>query len=192
MKAATEIWPTNPDLASFSGDLVKGSDMRAQALMEFDRLLSQRNYRQIFENQAQFIASVADDLARKQQLEKVLKDMGRLELIVGGAKELASSSPPAAWEKVEKESKAYPDDPVLSKLRADLGVKASEFVTAIENGRQHEEKQLVGSALAWYLKAKRMHPPSDFAREGVKRLVDQIQAGDAAPAPAEPPSALNN
>lgn len=192
MKAATEIWPTNPDLASFSGDLVKGSDMRAQALMEFDRLLSQRNYRQIFENQAQFIASVADDLARKQQLEKVLKDMGRLELIIGGAKELASSSPPAAWEKVEKESAAYPDDPVLSKLRADLGVKASEFVTAIENGRQHEDKQQVGSALAWYLKAKRMHPPSDFARDGVKRLVDHIQSGDAPPAPAEPPSALNN
>lgn len=191
MKAATEIWPTNPDLAGFSGDLVKGSDMRAQALMEFDRLLSQRNYRQIFENQATFIASVADDLARKEQLEKVLKDMGRLELIIGGAKELASSSPPAAWEKVEKESKTYPDDPVLSKLRADLGVKASEFVTAIENGRQHEEKQQIGSALGWYLKAKRMHPPSDFARDGVKRLVDQIQAGDA-PAASEPASALEN
>jgi hypothetical protein len=192
MKAATEIWPTNPDLAGFSGDLVKGSDMRAQALMEFDRLLSQRNYRQIFENQATFIASVADDLARKAQLEKVLKDMGRLELIIGGAKEIASSSPPAAWEKVEKESKQYPDDPVLSKLRADLGVKASEFVTAIENGRQHEEKQQVGSALGWYLKAKRMHPPSDFARDGVKRLVDHIQAGGESPEAREPSSALNN
>lgn len=192
MKAATEIWPTNPDLAGFSGDLVKGSDMRAQALMEFDRLLSQRNYRQIFENQATFIASVADDLARKAQLEKVLKDMGRLELIIGGAKEIASSSPPAAWEKVEKESKQYPDDPVLSKLRADLGVKASEFVTAIENGRQHEEKQQIGSALSWYLKAKRMHPPSDFARDGVKRLVDHIQTGGESPEASEPSSALNN
>lgn len=185
MKAATEIWPTNPDLAGFSGDLVKGSDTRAQALMEFDRLLSQRNYRQIFENQAMFIASVADDLARKDQLEKVLKDMGRLELIIGGAKELAASSPAAAWEKVEKESKTYPDDPVLSKLRADLGVKASNFVSAIENGRQHEERQQIGSAIGWYLKAKRMHPPSDFARDGIKRLVDGIQAGDAPPAGGE-------
>jgi NAD-dependent DNA ligase len=96
------------------------------------------------------------------------------------------------WEKVEKESKTYPDDPVLSKLRADLGVKASEFVTAIENGRQHEEKQQIGSALGWYLKAKRMHPPSDFARDGVKRLVDHIQTGGEPPAANEPPSALNN
>ena len=101
MKAATEIWPTNPALSGFSGELVQGSDMRAQAIMEFDRLLSQRNYRQIFENQAAFIASVADDLARKDQLEKVLKDMGRLELIIGGAKELAAKygdrfNPPAS------------------------------------------------------------------------------------------------
>jgi len=193
MKAATEIWPTNPDLAGFSGDLVKGSDMRAQALMEFDRLLSQRNYRQIFENQATFIASVADDLTRKQQLEKVLKDMGRLELIVGGAKEMASSSPPAAWEKVEKESVQFPDDPVLSKLRADLGVKASEFVNAIENGRQHEEKKQTGSAIAWYLKARRMHPPSELAREGLKRLVEAVKNGDEPPPAAEQTtSALNN
>ncbi|MEZ5384885.1 MAG: hypothetical protein R3F13_05165 [Prosthecobacter sp.] len=191
MKAATEIWPTNPALAGFSGELVKGSDMRAQAIMEFDRLLSQRNYRQIFDNQATFIASLADDLSRKDQLEKVLKDMGRLELIIGGAKELAASSPPAAWEKVEKESQSYPDDPVLSKLRADLGVKASEFVTAIENGRQHEKRDQIGSAIGWYLKAKRMHPPSDFARDGVQRLVDRIRAGDQAPA-LETESALNN
>ena len=191
MKAATEIWPTNPALSGFSGELVQGSDMRAQAIMEFDRLLSQRNYRQIFENQATFIASVADDLARKDQLEKVLKDMGRLELIIGGAKELAANSPPAAWEKVEKESLTYPDDPVLSKLRADLGVKASEFVTAIENGRQHEKRDQIGSAIGWYLKAKRMHPPSDFARDGVQRLVDRIHGGDQPPA-TEPESALNN
>lgn len=177
MKAATEIWPTNPDLAGFSGELVKGSDMRSQAIMEFDRLLSQRNYRQIFENKALFIGSMSDDLTRKEQLEKVLNDMGRLELVIGGAKEMASSSPPAAWERVEKEAKQFPDDSVLSKLRADLGVKASSFVNAIENGRQHEERQQVGSAIAWYLKAKRMHPASDFARDGIKRLVDGIKAG---------------
>lgn len=181
MKAAAEIWPTNPRVTQLSEHMMQSTDMKSQALMEFDRLLSQRNYRQIFENQAPFIAAVADDLARKQQLEKVLKDMGRLELIIGGAKEMAASSAPAAWEKVDKESKQYPDDPVLSKLRADLGVKASEFVTAVENARQQEEKQQIGSALAWYLKAKRMHPLSEFARDGVKRLVDQVKNGNNPP-----------
>jgi hypothetical protein len=193
MKAAAEIWPTNPRVTQLSEHMMQSTDMKSQSLMEFDRLLSQRNYRQIFENQAPFIAAVADDLTRKQQLEKVLKDMGRLELILGGAKEMAASSPPAAWEKVEKESKLFPDDPVLSKLRADLGVKASEFVTAIENARQQEEKQQVGSALAWYLKARSMHPLSEMARDGIKRLVELVKNGDSPPATnPEPTSALNN
>ncbi len=195
MKAAAEIWPTNPRVTQLSEHMMQSTDMKSQALMEFDRLLSQRNYRQIFENQAPFIAAVADDLTRKQQLEKVLKDMGRLELILGGAKEMASSSPPAAWEKVEMESKLYPDDPVLSKLRADLGVKASEFVTAIENARQQEEKQQIGSAIAWYLKAKSMHPLSEMARDGIKRLVEVVKNGDQPPATTPDPtsaSALNN
>ncbi len=195
MKAAAEIWPTNPRVTQLSEHMMQSTDMKSQALMEFDRLLSQRNYRQIFENQAPFIAAVADDLTRKQQLEKVLKDMGRLELILGGAKEMAASSAPAAWEKVEKESKIYPDDPMLSKLRADLGVKASEFVTAIENARQQEEKQQVGSALAWYLKAKSMHPLSEMARDGIKRLVEVVKNGDQPPPTTPDPtsaSTLNN
>jgi hypothetical protein len=195
MKAAAEIWPTNPRVTQLSEHMMQSTDMKSQALMEFDRLLSQRNYRQIFENQAPFIAAVADDLTRKQQLEKVLKDMGRLELILGGAKEMAASSAPAAWEKVEKESKIYPDDPMLSKLRADLGVKASEFVTAIENARQQEEKQQVGSAIAWYLKAKSMHPLSEMARDGIKRLVEVVKNGDQPPPTITEPtsaSALNN
>ena len=192
MKAAAEIWPTNPRVTQLSEHMMESTDKQSQALMEFDRLMSQRNYRQIFENKAPFIAAVDGDLARKQQLEKVLTDMGRLELILGGAKEMAASSPPAAWEKVEKESKLFPDDPVLSKLRADLGVKASEFVTAIENARQQEEKQQVGSSLSWYLKARSMHPLSEMAHDGIKRLVEVVKNGDQPPPSDSGPTSANN
>jgi len=186
MKAATEIWPTNPDLSSFSGELVKGSDMKSQGIMEFDRLLSQKAYRQIFDNKLQLAIAVQGDAAREKQLEKVLNDMGRVEIVMNGAKELAATSPAAAWEKVEKEAKLFPDDNALSRLRADLGIQASEFVTAIERGRQHEEKKQTGSALAWYLKAKRMHPPSELAQAAIKRLVAIVRAGDQPPEPAVP------
>ena len=186
MKAATEIWPTNPDLANFSGELVKGSDMKSQGIMEFDRLISQKGYRQIFDNKLQLAIAVQGDAVREKDLEKVLNDMGRVEIVMGGAKELAATSPAAAWEKVEREAKLFPDDNALSKLRADLGIQASEFVTAIERGRQHEEKKQTGSALAWYLKAKRMHPPSELAQAGIKRLVTAVRAGDQPPEPSAP------
>lgn len=176
MKAATEIWPTNPDLATFSGDLVKGSDMRAQALMEFDRLLSQRNYRQIFENQAQFIAAVADDPVRQAQLKKVGEEIGGIELIIRGANKLAAANPAAAWEEVERGYQTYPEDSLLNKQRADLGIKASEFVVAIENGREHEKRDQIGSALSWYLKARSLYPRSEFALAGIKRLTDGIKS----------------
>ncbi len=191
MRAATEIWPTNPDLSNFSGELVKGSDMKSQGIMEFDRLISQRGYRQIFDNRLQLAIAVQGDAGREQQLKKVLDDMARVEGVIGGAKELAATSPAAAWEKVEKEAKQFPNDPELSKLRADLGIQASEFVTAVERGRQHEEKKQTGSALAWYLKARRMHPPSEMAQAAIKRLVTIIRAGDQPPAESAPASALD-
>lgn len=188
MKAATEIWPTNPDLANFSGELVKGSDMKSQGIMEFDRLISQKAYRQIFDNKLPLAIALQGDAAREKQLEKVLTDMGRVEIVINGAKEIAATSPAAAWEKVEKEAKLFPDDNALSKLRADLGIQASEFVTAIERGRQHEEKKQTGSAIAWYLKARRMHPPSELAQAGIKRLVTVVRAGDQPPESAVPSS----
>jgi tetratricopeptide (TPR) repeat protein len=196
IKAAAEIWPTNPKLRELSNMVGQNSDVQAQALMDFDRLVSQRNYRQIFNDKARFLAASINDPARQVQLSKVLNDMGEVEMVIHGATETARSSPAQAWEMVEKKARLFPDDPELTRLRADLGVKASDFVSAIEHGRQHEEKRQIGSALSWYLKARRMHPPSELARDGVQRLVEVVKNGDQppenAPAPIETTSALNN
>ncbi len=186
MTAAGNIWPTNPRLTQLSEQVMQSTDFKAQGVMEFDRLISQKNYRSIFQQQVQFAVAVESDPKRKELFEKVMKDMTRLEMVIGGAKEIAATSPAAAWEKVEKEAKLFPDDNALSKLRADLGIQASEFVTAIDRGRQHEEKKQTGSALAWYLKAKRMHPPSELAQAGIKRLVTAVRAGDQPPEPSAP------
>ena len=196
IKAAAEIWPTNPKLRELSNMVGQNSDIQAQALMDFDRLVSQRNYRQIFNDKARFLAASINDPARQVQLSKVLNDMGEVEMVIHGATETARSSPAQAWEMVEKKARLFPDDPELTRLRADLGVKASDFVSAIEHGRQHEEKRQIGSALSWYLKARRMHPPSELARDGVQRLVEVVKNGDQPPesssAPIETTSALNN
>lgn len=181
LKGAAEIWPTNPKLREVSDMIGQNSDIQAQTLLDLDRLISQRNYRQIFNDQGRFLAAAINDPARQEQLKKVLTDMNRVNLVVHGAAQMAGSNPFGAWEQVEKEFEQFPDDPEITRLRADLSVKASEYVSAIEKARQHEKRKQTGSAIAWYLKARRLYPGSEFARGGIERLVAGLQTAEAAP-----------
>lgn len=179
LKGAAEIWPTNPKLRETSNLIGQNSDVQAQALLDLDRLLSQRNYRQIFNDQGRFLASSINDPQRQEQLKKVLTDMNRVNLVVHAAGEAARNGNSfGAWEAIEREHENFPDDPEVTRLRAELSVKASEFVSAIERARQHEERKQTGSALGWFLKARRMYPPSEFARTGIQRLVANLNPAE--------------
>lgn len=181
LKGAAEIWPTNPKLREVSNMIGQNSDVQAQALLDLDRLLSQRNYRQVFNDQGRFLASSLNDPVRQEQLKKVLTDMNRVNMVVHAAGEAARNGNSfGAWEAIEREYEQFPEDPEITKLRSDLSVKASEFVSAIQKAKQHEQRKQSGSAIAWYLKARRLYPPSEFARTGIQRLVSGLQEGDAA------------
>jgi hypothetical protein len=181
LKGAAEIWPTNPKLRELSNMVGQNSDIQAQALLDLDRLLSQRNFRQIFNDQGRFLAAAINDPARQEQIKKVLIDMNRVNMVVHGAAQLAASNPYGAWEQVEKEYRQFPEDAEITRLRSELSVKASEYVSAIEKAKQHEQRKQTGSALAWFLKARRLYPPSEFARDGIQRLVAGLNAADAPP-----------
>lgn len=181
LKGAAEIWPTNPKLRELSNMVGQNSDIQAQALLDLDRLLSQRNFRQIFNDQGRFLAAAINDPTRQEQIKKVLIDMNRVNMVVHGAGQLAASNPYGAWEQVEKEYQHFPEDAEITRLRSELSVKASEYVSAIEKAKQHEQRKQTGSALAWFLKARRLYPPSEFARDGIQRLVATLNPADAPP-----------
>lgn len=181
LKGAAEIWPTNPKLRELSNMVGQNSDIQAQALLDLDRLLSQRNFRQIFNDQGRFLAAAINDPTRQEQIKKVLIDMNRVNMVVHGASQLAASNPYGAWEQVEKEYQHFPEDAEITRLRSELSVKASEYVSAIEKAKLHEQRKQTGSALAWYLKARRLYPPSEFARDGIQRLVAGLNPADAPP-----------
>lgn len=181
LKGAAEIWPTNPKLRELSNMVGQNSDIQAQALLDLDRLLSQRNFRQIFNDQGRFLAAAINDPTRQEQIKKVLIDMNRVNMVVHGASQLAASNPYGAWEQVEKEYQHFPEDTEITRLRSELSVKASEYVSAIEKAKLHEQRKQTGSALAWYLKARRLYPPSEFARDGIQRLVAGLNPADAPP-----------
>ncbi len=172
---AATIWPTNPKLKEFTNMIGSNADVKTQAVLELDRLLSQRNYRHIYNEQGRFLAAVMDDPVRQQSLKKVLEDMTRVNVIIASASSFSKTgNVEAAWEAVERAHQEFPEDPEISRLRSDFSVKATEFVGALQKARQHEDRKQVGSALAWYLKARNQFPQSEFASEGIKRQVEQI------------------
>ena len=172
---ATELWPRNPELAEMAKKISGIGNLQAQAALDFDQLLGQKNHRQIFEKRVTFISMLALDTVRSKQLEGVLKNMQTIETALGTASAMAVQANYAgAWESVEKIAGEYPDDTKLSQTRADLTVKASDFVRTLQGAQELEKKDQVGSGLAWYLKAQKLYPQSDFAKDGVDRLVKKI------------------
>ena len=178
LKAATEMWPRNPTLTEFTQTIFSQTDLQQQALTDLDRLMSQKNYRQVFEDRLRFIAAVALHPERKEKLAEVLEMMTKIETAMIRADEIAKRGDFAgAWESAELAFQDFPDDTKLNQLRATLTTKAATFVESLSNARELEGREEYGSSLAWYLRAQRVYPPSQFAKEGVQRLVEKILPG---------------
>jgi len=175
LKQATEIWPRNPELTQISGLIFSQSDVQQKALVDLDELLSQHNYREIYNDKMRFIAAAAMYPDRQKQLSDVLGQMETIETSMIQAKEMAKQGDyPGAWEAVEKTFEKFPDDSQLNEMRADLTTQAADFVRTIRNAQDLEQKDEVGSSLAWYLKAQKIYPSSEFAQDGIHRLTEKV------------------
>ncbi len=175
LKEATEIWPRNPALADLSTAIFSQSDVQSKALLDFDQLRSQHNYRQIYDDRMRYIAATALSPERQTQLKEVLTDMQTIEEAILKSQEVAKHGDYAgAWETVEQVFKKFPDDNKLNQVRATMTTEAADFVRTLRTAEQLEDKGQYGSSLAWYLKAQKIYPPSEYASEAVARLVKQV------------------
>jgi len=175
LAAATVIWPRNPDLAEVSKMIFSQADVQNKALVDFDQLLSQRNFRQIFDDKERFIAATALDADRQQQLREVLTNMTEIEGAIIRANEIERRGDFAgAWESAEKAFQKFPDDAKLNQIRASLTTKAADFVGALRRAEELEQRGQPGSSLAWFLRAQQQYPTSDIAKGGIDRLTKRI------------------
>ncbi len=175
LKAATEIWPRNPALADVSGLIFSQADVQQKALVDLDQLISQHNNRQIYNDKLRFIAAAALYPDRQEQLKKILDQMQVVETAIIQAGEIEKHGDYAgAWETIEKVYKDNPDDSKLNQMRANLTTEAAEFVRTLRTAEQLEAKDEIGSSLAWYLKAQKLYPASEFAQGGIDRLVKKV------------------
>jgi thioredoxin-like negative regulator of GroEL len=172
---AAEVWPNNPEYTEATTKIFNQTDVVTKTLLEFDQLISQQNHRQIWNDKVRFIAAVAVNPDRKATLEKVMKNMESIEAALMRAEEMSRTGNNAgAWEGLERVMAEFPNDAKLSHEHANMTTRASDFVNVIHSAEELEKRDQVGSSLAHYLKAQKIYPASDFARDGIARLVKQV------------------
>lgn len=175
LRSAAEIWPRNPALSEVGTTIFNQSDVQQQAMNDFDRLLSQGNHRQIYNDKLRFIAASALYPEKQQQLTEVLQKMATVEGAILKAKEIAGRGDPAgAWESVEAAQKEFPSDTELNQLRATLTTQAADFVQTLNKAQTLEKQDQPGPALAWYLQARKKYPASTFSRDGIDRMSAKV------------------
>ena len=175
LRSAAQIWPRNPALAEVGNTIFTQSDVQQQAMNDFDRLLSQKNLRQIYNDKLRFIAAAAMYPEKQKDLNDVLQRMAAVEGAILKAQEIAGRGDPAgAWESVQAAQKEFPDDSELNQLRATLTTQAADFVQTLAKAEALENQDQPGVSLAWYLQARKKYPASTFARAGIERLSAKV------------------
>ncbi|MES2437860.1 MAG: hypothetical protein V4584_02250 [Verrucomicrobiota bacterium] len=180
IKAAAEIWPTNPKLREFR-TLVNSSGGLIVMRNDFDRLLSEGNFREIARRQYEIAPAIQGDPKREEAFKQIMTNLTKIEAALGKASEFSKMGQDyAAWEQLAEMREDFPDDPKLGRELELLAPKVADFTRALDKARQFESRadKQIGSALSWYLKAHSIHPQSKLAEEGARRLADQILPPD--------------
>ncbi len=176
IRAAAELWPTNPKLDEFRS-LVSSSSALVTIRNDFDRLLGEGNYREIARRQYEIAPAIQGDATREDAFRQIVTHLTKIEAALGKAAEFGRMGQNyAAWEQLAELREEFPDDPKLGRELELLAPKVADFTRALDRARQLEGRtpSQTGSALSWYLKARDIHPQSQFAEEGVRRLVNGI------------------
>jgi len=191
IKAAAELWPTNPKLEEFR-TLISSTSSVASLKNDFDRLLSEKNFREIFRRQYEFAPVIRDDAPREDAFRQIVSNITRIEATLGKANEFVKMGQNyAAWEQLAKLREEFPDDPKLGREMERLTPMVADFTKALDRANKFEQRmpKQIGSALAWYLKARAIFPRSTMAETGIKNMLEEIVSekapGDKSAAPAD-------
>jgi hypothetical protein len=183
IQEAAKIWPNNPELTELASKAFGQSDQMAQALLELDQLIAQKNFKRIADEAGRFLAATHNAPTEKQnQLKEILNDYKSIEGSLAASKEMDRLGNAAgAWEAIDKVAEKFPDDIQLNQARALYTTKASDFVRSVQTAKEHERRAQMATSLAWYLKAQRLYPSSELADQAVQRMKAVLLQGAPVP-----------
>jgi Flp pilus assembly protein TadD len=173
---AAEIWPTNPKLEEFR-ELINNSSAVVTNRNDFDRLLAEKNYREIFKRQYEFAPVIKDDPTRLDAFQQIIGNLQRIEGAIGKAAEFANmGNGYAAYEQLAALREEFPDDPKIGRELEKLAPTIASFTEALHRAKKLENRDpsQTGSAMSWYLKARSIFPRSKLAEEGIQRVLDEV------------------
>lgn len=181
LKNATSVWPTNPKLSEIDkrlDSLIADGDTGKTLLNDFDRLLSENNFREIFKRQYEFMPAVQSDSKRLDAIKQIITNITRIDTTIQLANQASlGGNDFAAWESLAELRDEFPRDPELLQRLEKLSSRVADFTVALTKAKEFEENNLnpqTGSALTWYLEAKSIYPDSKHAKAGIDRLVERI------------------
>ena len=188
IQKAMEVWPQNPKLAEFDQLVAQGGSL-VRAKNDFDRLLSENNYREIFKRQYEIAPAIQGDEIREDAFKQIITNIFRIDGALEKATEFSKMGQSyAAWEQLATLREEFPDDPKLGRQLEQLAPEVADFTKALDRARTLEDRRdkQVGSALSWYLKARSIYPRSEMAQSGIDRLVNEILPTDSGMGSEEP------
>ena len=194
---ATRIWPQNPGIKEFANQVVSRQDKIGQMVPEFDRLVSEAKWRDIFNKKLEFALALATDKERSESLRKVVNRVGELDANIQKASVLASQNNPyMAWDVLVEASKTDSDDLVLAKTRSDIAPLVADYARLLGLAEKLENEGAEAAALAAWIQAQDLNPASPACAIAIKRLALSVATGapvkSAKTTPAPPPASLNN
>jgi hypothetical protein len=172
---ATKIWPQNPGVKEFANQVVSRQDTLAQKIPEFDRLVSEAKWRDIFNKKLEYALALAQDKERSEKLRKIVQRVGELDANIQKASMLAAQNNPyLAWDVIVEAYKTESDDLVLAKTRSDIAPLVAGYAQLIGRAEKLEQEGAEAAALAAWLAAQDMNPASPTCGAAVKRLARAV------------------
>ncbi len=188
LEKAGKIWPQNPQIKEFANQVVSRQDKIGQMIPEFDRLVSESKWRDIFNKKLEFALALSSDKGRSDKLRQIVNRVGELDANIQKASVLATQNNPyLAWDVLVEASKTESDDLVLAKTRSDIAPLVADYARLIALAEKFEKEGAEAAALNAWLQAQDINPASPACGEAIKRLARIVAGGSNVRATSEVP-----
>ena len=195
LERAAKIWPQNPGVKDFANQVVSRQDTLAQKIPEFDRLMTESKWRDIYNKKLDYALALAQDKEHSEKLRKVVNRVGELDANIQKASVLAQQNNPyLAWDVIVEVYKTESDDLVLAKTRSDIAPLVANYAQLIGHAEKLEKDGAEAAALTAWLSAQDLNPASPACAAAVKRLAKSvaesavIRSTGSVPAPPSAPA----